>query len=164
MRTLYLVRHAKSSWADLGARDFERTLEERGHRDAPRMAELLRGMGVMPDFLVSSPAIRAKMTAEYFAKKLGILTQNIEFQQDIYESDLPTLLHLVRDLPDSAPVICLFGHNPTFTYFANQFSQNPIDNVPTCGMVKIECDTEGGWSEFGKAKTQVSGFWYPKML
>lgn len=164
MRTLYLVRHAKSSWADLGARDYERTLEERGHRDAPRMAELMSSLNVAPDLLVSSPATRAKMTAEYFAKKLGILTERIDYQDDIYEADLPTLLHVVRDLPDSAQVICLFGHNPTFTYFANQFAQNQIDNVPTCGIVKIECDTEGGWSEFGKARTHVSGFWYPKML
>lgn len=75
MKTLVLVRHAKSSWDNPDWSDFERPLNKRGNRDAPFMAEVLKSKNIIPDFMISSPAIRAKSTALYFAQELGFDSQ-----------------------------------------------------------------------------------------
>lgn len=163
MKTLYLIRHAKSSWADVNMKDFDRTLEERGLRDAPKMAKILRGMSVHPDYIISSPAKRALMTAQYFALGLGFPIENIVKEFDIYEAEENTLLHIVRDLPDDKNTILMFGHNPGFTYFANRFTKKRIDNVPTAGVVVIEL-TSGKWKEFNEKTAVIKDFLYPKSM
>jgi phosphohistidine phosphatase len=70
---------------------------------------------------------------------------------------------VVHNLPDNLHTVFLFGHNPTFTYYANRFTEKTIDNVPTCGVVKIEADISQ-WSDFKSDLARVSGFWYPKMF
>jgi phosphohistidine phosphatase len=162
-KTLFLVRHAKSSWSDFGLRDIERTLETRGHNDAPRMAKYLKKEGVQPDLLVSSPAVRAKTTAQYFAKEWGIAESAIDIQRDVYEAMVSDIFTVVRELPDSATTVLLFGHNPTFTDFANRFTNDYIDNVPTCGVVKIE-SSSATWADFSEKTARLADFWYPKML
>jgi phosphohistidine phosphatase len=161
-KTLYLIRHAKSSWAEFGLRDIERTLEKRGHNDAPRMAKMLKNEGIQPDLLVSSPAVRAKTTALYFAKEFGIADTDIDIQRDVYEAMVSDIFNVVRELPDTAQVVFLFGHNPTFTDVANRFTQDYIDNLPTCGIVRVE-SSAATWAEFSEKNGQKTGFWYPKM-
>ncbi len=164
MKTLFLIRHAKSSWASIGLRDIERTLEQRGHNDAPRMAKHLKKLGIQPDLLVSSPAVRARTTADYFAKEYGISSESIDIQADIYEADERTILHIIQELPDSVDTVFMFGHNPTFTYVADSFSKTTrFDNVPTCGVVQICSNTEGGsWEKFSFKTADVKEFWFPK--
>ena len=164
MKTLFLIRHAKSSWANIGARDIERTLDQRGNIDAPRMAKHLKQLGIKPDLLVSSPAVRARTTAEYFAKEFNIAAESIDIQADIYEADAQTILHIIHELPDSVETVFLFGHNPTFTFVADSFSKTTrFDNVPTCGVVQIASNTEGAsWKSFGVKTADVKGFWFPK--
>jgi phosphohistidine phosphatase len=166
MKTLFLIRHAKSSWATIGLRDFDRTLELRGHNDAPRMAKHLKKLGAKPDLIVTSPAVRARMTAEYFAKEFNISPEDIDNQQDIYEADVSTIAHIIRELPDSVDTVLMFGHNPTFTYIADGFSKiDRFENVSTCGIVQIQSDTEGGtWENFNPKTAEVKGFWYPKTI
>jgi phosphohistidine phosphatase len=163
VKNLFLIRHAKSSWAEIGMRDFDRSLEDRGHRDAPKMAQILRGMSIIPDLIVSSPAKRALTTARYFATEFGIEHDNIDLQADIYEASESDLLHVIKALPDTAQTVLIFGHNPTFTYFSNRYTENFIDNVPTCGIVQLSVNTEG-WSDFNPKTVSVKGFWYPKMF
>ena len=163
MKILYLIRHAKSSWAEMGKTDFERQLDERGHRDAPRMAELLRGLGVKPDLLVSSTALRALTTAQYFADAFLINNDAIQKEKEIYEATESDVLHIVRGLPNDKNTVFMYGHNPTFTFFANRFSKDYIDNLPTCGIVKIELNADK-WSDFNEKSARSAGFWYPKML
>jgi phosphohistidine phosphatase len=165
MKTLFLIRHAKSSWASVGLRDFDRTLELRGHNDAPRMAKHLKNLGFKPDLIVTSPAMRARTTAEYFAKEFNISPESIDNQQDIYEADERTIAHIIRELPDSANTVLLFGHNPTFTYIADGFSKtHRFENLPTCGIVQIQSNTEGSsWETFNPKTAQVKNFWFPKM-
>ena len=162
MKTLFLIRHAKSSWADIGAKDIDRVLNDRGHNDAPEMAKFLKNKGISPDLIVSSPAKRAFMTASYFADALGISVKNIDIQNDIYEADEATLRHIIRGLPDNANTILLFGHNPTFTYFANRFAKDYIDNVATCGIVQYELNA-AQWADFNEKTVAVKGYFYPKM-
>ena len=161
MRTLYLIRHAKSSWDNPGLRDFNRPLNERGFREAPLMAQLLSSQGVRPDLLVSSPAKRALTTALFFAEQFGINENDVLREQDIYEAAPGEILRIISYLPDSARVVCLFGHNPTFTEVANLFSENFIDNVPTCGIVQIESDAEH-WNTLYEGNSRVKARFFPK--
>lgn len=162
LKTIFIIRHAKSSWTEIDARDFDRKLDLRGHNDAPRMAKILKAEGVQPDLIVSSPAMRAKTTASYFSKEFGIDDQNIDFQSDIYEAMESDIWHTIKDLPNTAKVVFLFGHNPTLTYFTNRFNATPIDNLPTCGIVRIDMSVDD-WALFSEKNAKVTGLWYPKM-
>mgnify|MGYP000682784744 CR=1 FL=1 len=161
MRTLYLIRHAKSSWDNPGLRDINRPLNERGLRDAPQMAQLLVKKGLRPDLLVSSPAKRALTTALIFAEVFGIADEAVIRNQDIYEADPRDILLVVSRLPATAHTVLLFGHNPTFTDLANRFSSYAIDNVPTCGIVQIESDA-ASWDHFDEANSEVKALFVPK--
>ena len=161
MRNLFLVRHAKSSWDHPGLRDFDRPLSKRGQHDAPRMAKLLKGLGIHPDLLVSSPANRAFTTAQFFAEGLGIPEKDILKKQEIYEA-YPSVIHrIISELPDSAHTVFLFGHNPTFTDVANTFTEDFIDNVPTCGVVHIN-SSAATWAEFYEENSKIKACYFPK--
>ncbi len=163
MRTLYLIRHAKSSWDNPGLRDFNRPLNERGQRDAPLMAALIAKMGIKPDLIVSSPARRAITTAQYFADVLGIADEDIVRNQDIYEAYPQEILRLISELPESAETVFMFGHNPTFTDVANRFSDDFIENIPTCGIVRIESPADS-WRSFYEGNARVNAQYFPKAV
>ena len=161
MRTLFLIRHAKSSWDNPGLRDINRPLNDRGLKDAPQMAKLLREVGVQPDLLVSSPAKRALSTAQFFAEAFGIPDEKIVRNADIYEAFPTEILRIISELPDESKTVMLFGHNPTFTEVANRFSASFIDNVPTCGVVQI-VSSAGRWSELYEGNAQLKAHFFPK--
>lgn len=161
MRTLFLIRHAKSSWDNPGLRDFNRPLNDRGLHDAPLMADVLRRQGIQPDLLVSSPAKRALTTALFFAAAFDVEGDAVVQEQDIYEAAPRDILRIVSHLPDAAAMVFLFGHNPTFTEVANRFSEKFIDNVPTCGIVRIESDVDS-WQAFDEGNAVVTQCLFPK--
>jgi phosphohistidine phosphatase len=161
MRTLFLIRHAKSSWDNPALRDFERPLNERGLNTAPRMASYLTQAGVQPDLLVSSPAKRAISTALFFGAAFGVNETQIVRNEDIYEASVTTVLRIISQLPDQAHTVLLFGHNPTFTDLANGFSTTPIINVPTCGIVRIETQADN-WRSMYEGNTRVIATYFPK--
>lgn len=161
MKTVYIIRHAKSSWSDSSLKDIERPLNKRGYRDAPFMANLLSGKGVKPDRLISSPANRAYTTATYFAEAFHISKPSIDIRKTIYEAYPEDILDLVEHLANEWQTVCIFGHNPTFTSFANLFTNNYIANVPTCGIVRIDADVER-WEQFSVDTAKVTEFHYPK--
>jgi phosphohistidine phosphatase len=163
MKTLFLIRHAKSSWDNPGLRDFSRPLNDRGLRDAPAMAALLRAQGVKPDLIVSSPAKRALGTALFFADAFGIADEAVRREPSIYEAAPTEILRIVAKLPDSAATVLLFGHNPTFTEVANRFTENFIDNVPTCGIVQIESAADA-WAEMYEGNSTVKRCFFPKEI
>lgn len=163
MRTIYLVRHAKSSWDDPSLRDFDRPLNERGKKTAPKMASLLAARGVKPDLLVSSPAKRAISTARYFAEAFGMNENAIVKEPGIYEAFPTEIIRLISGLPDAAQIVLLFGHNPTFTDVANRFTDQFIDNIPTCGIVCIESSAEA-WNEMDEINSRVVARYFPKEL
>ena len=166
MKRLFLIRHAKSDWANSLLLDIERPLNARGHADAPHMAMHLKTKGFIPDLIVSSPAVRARTTAEYFAKAFNIPSESIDFQQDIYEADQRDIMHVISELPESAETVFLFGHNPTLTYVADNFSKKErFDNIPTCGIVEIHANTEGSlWQHFNPKTADAVASFFPKNL
>ena len=100
MKTLYLIRHAKSSWDDTNLDDFERPLNKRGKKDAPNMAKRLKEKGGTPDFMISSPAVRAFDTCKEFAKILGYDKNKIKTDKRLYHADEDQILTVIRELKD----------------------------------------------------------------
>ncbi len=160
MKTVFFIRHAKSSWENPGLSDIERPLNKRGLRDAPFMAKLIKGKNIKPDKLISSPANRAYTTAQYFSTELNIPEQAIVIRKEIYHAYPEEVLRIIRNLDDNDSVIFLFGHNPCFTSLANRFSNEYIPNVPTCGIVKVEAKVEK-WGDFEK-HGKLKAFHFPK--
>lgn len=160
MKTVYFIRHAKSSWENPGLSDIERPLNNRGQRDAPFMGKLIKGKNIKPDKLISSPANRAYTTATYFANALDIPEKAILVRKEIYHAYPEEVLNIVRNLDDSDNIVLVFGHNPCFTSLANQFSNEYIPNVPTCGIVKVSANVDQ-WSAFEK-KAGLTDFYFPK--
>lgn len=162
MKTVYFIRHAKSSWKDMSLKDFDRPLNKRGKRDAPFMAQKLVEFGVAPDAIISSPANRALTTAKHFAKALSILSANFIQEPAIYEAYATTVLKIIQTQSSQFSTLLVFGHNPAFTMIANMFKGGRhIDNVPTCGIVKVEAAVKT-WKDFTPEEGMVKAFYFPK--
>jgi phosphohistidine phosphatase len=161
MKTLLLVRHAKSSWGDFTLPDFDRPLNERGKHDAPMMAKRLFDKGVKIDALVSSPAKRAKRTAQAFAEVLGNDQDKILFREELYMAGVDAFFKVIEELVDSINTAAIFSHNPGITAFANMLQVAEIDEMPTCSIFAITSSAEN-WSDFRKAKKKFLFFDFPK--
>lgn len=161
MKTIYLVRHAKSDWNSAHTSDFERTLNERGMKAAPFMATRLRGKKVRPEVVLSSPAKRALTTAEIFCDILGYPKEHIQKRSEIYEGGAGRLLTIIQQIPDDCTTAMIFGHNPTMTAFSNLLSGNSIDSLVTCGVVRIDMDIES-WMEANADSGKLVWYDFPK--
>ncbi len=137
-KTLYIARHAKSSWDDPTLSDFDRPLNARGMRDAPRMAKLLAEENVAPQIIVSSPAKRARTTAEIYQEDIG---GELVFDERIYEASEMTLRYLVDEYLDKYDAVMIVGHNPGLTALADRLSDADIYNLPTASIIGIEFDS-----------------------
>ena len=160
MKMLYVIRHAKSSWAEPGLDDFERPLNDRGRSDAPEMARRMKAKGIKPDLIISSTAERAQTTARIFADELGYPSESILLKPDLYETDIDTVFDVVQQIDTHASHVLIFGHNPTFTYFVNDLASARIDNIPTCGIAAIALN--GAWQDAGEDSGNLVWFDYPK--
>lgn len=160
-KTLYLVRHAKSSWKDSSLDDADRPLNKRGMRDAPEMGKRLARAGVRPDLITSSPAVRALTTAQKIAGELGIKKSKIDINEDIYTFNAEGLLEAIRGLDDKQNTVMLVGHNPATTILLNELSGADIDNVPTCGVARLEMNTDS-WAQVKSGSAELVSFDYPK--
>jgi phosphohistidine phosphatase len=161
MKTLYITRHAKSSWSDGSLSDFERPLNKRGLRDAPFMGKLLSKQSMVPDIILSSPATRAITTAQLLSEELGYASDDIAIYNELYESGVQNYLDTLSALDDRYNSAMVVGHNPTLTMLAEQLSDLRIDNIPTCGIVIINFDNPE-WSDIHKCNGLYQGFEYPK--
>jgi len=161
MRSLYLVRHAKSSWDFPELTDLKRPLNKRGKSDAPKMGKLLRKKDESPDLMISSPAKRAFGTARRIAKELGYPVKKIIKEESLYMADTEEFFSVIKDTPDKVDKLMLFAHNYGITYFANYISNSSIDNIPTCGLVRIDFDIDS-WKDIEKHKGSLIYFEYPK--
>ena len=160
MKTLYLVRHAKSSRADPSLADRDRPLDDRGTRDAPKMARRLARRHVRPDLLVSSPALRALTTAQVFAEELGCKRKDIVVDGRLYASSPEQVLAVVEELDDKRDRVMLFGHNPEFSELARRLSRE-ISEMPTCAVAELDFDTKS-WSDVGAIEPVRAALDFPK--
>lgn len=161
MRRLILLRHAKSSWENPGLRDFDRPLNKRGKRDAPRMGALLKKHAIKPAVIISSDAKRAQSTARLVAAELDYPADHIRLNHALYLSSPATMLEVLTETaPDDSDVM-LVAHNPGMTDLANYLSDASIDNLPTCGVF-IVTQEANSWNELGNSSANFSAFYCPK--
>jgi phosphohistidine phosphatase len=151
VKRLYLIRHAKSSWANIDLDDSARPLNKRGKKDGPEMAARLAKAGVRPDLIVASPAKRAKMTAICMAKGTGYDKGAIRYYDELYLGSLSYHLQLLEQLFRHVTVLFLVGHNNTLTELAEHLTGMSLGNVPTCGIVAVEY-TKQYENRFGAGK------------
>ncbi|MCR5888261.1 histidine phosphatase family protein [Hymenobacter sp. J193] len=161
MKTLYLMRHAKSSWSFEDLSDHDRPLNDRGRDDAPAMGRALAGRQIKLDLLVSSTAVRALSTAALVAKELHYPHEQIKVEERIYRADPLELLAVVRELPDEADAVLLIGHNNTITDFANLLSPSAIPEMPTAAVVCLKFNIER-WQDLDRTNAEYYFFDAPK--
>ncbi len=162
MKYFIFIRHAKSSWANPLSNDHDRTLNERGLRDAPFMGKVLAKRGIRPDAVYSSSAVRALTTAQYFAEALRFDQDRITVLPQLYHADSVDILALIHTFDDSAETVLLFGHNPTLTDLANQLTHRFLDNLPTCGAVAVQFAVNH-WAEAKPENGEFHFMEFPKM-
>jgi phosphohistidine phosphatase len=161
MKRVYLLRHAKSSWAEPGLPDIERPLNKRGQKDAPMMGKRLNKRKVSPQLLISSPAKRALATARIIAEKIGYPQAQIEISDEVYAAGATTLLRIVKRVDDSIVRVMLVGHNPELEGFLNYLVPDQIDKVPTCAVACIDFAVDS-WKKVARKKGTLAFFDYPK--
>lgn len=160
MKTLYLVRHAKSSWKDTKLRDFERPLNKRGLNDAPLMGKVLRKMNIKPELIISSPAKRTLDTAEYFCEKLDFPFEDVIFDDDFYNCSINNLLKEIQNQNDEINSVMIFAHNPGLTDLHNFLCEEYIDNIPTAGISILNFDSEN-WEDLKEKSCKLESFEFP---
>jgi phosphohistidine phosphatase len=162
VKNLTLFRHAKSSWDERGLADRKRPLSKRGLRDAPIMAARMFERGLEPDLLLSSPATRARQTAEFLAKAFSSAAPNLRLEPSLYLASPGELLAAVSAVSDDIDSMILIGHNPGLTRLANLLlSDLALANLPTAGAVSIDCETDS-WHGIESGAFSLRFYDFPK--
>lgn len=161
MKTLTLVRHAKSSWKDSSLADRDRPLNKRGERDAPVMARRIAAAGIRPSLIVSSPAVRAWRTAKAVAREIGYPIEFLQRESDLYLASLREIQEVLAAQDEKFNSLMLIGHNPGLTSFANFLVPGLTDNVPTAGVVSVNINQDD-WNLDEQPLADLVLFDYPK--
>lgn len=162
MKTLLVLRHAKSSWADNSLSDHDRPLKGRGKRDAPRMGRLLKDQDLIPDLIVSSSARRAISTAKLLAEACGYESE-IEVTREFYHAAPETYLEYIAYLSEDVDVVMVVGHNPGVEELVEEFSER-WERMPTAALAVIHLDVES-WADLSsETEGQLVSLWTPREI
>ena len=167
-RELLILRHAKSAWDTPAATDFDRPLNGRGKRDAPRMGTWLHDQGLAPDHVVASPARRARQTARRVCKAIGFDPDGIDWQPRIYLAGVPTLLDVLADCPEGARRVLLVGHNPgleeLLEYLGGAALEPPPggNRLPTATVARLKLPDD--WGRLGSGSGRLLAWVRPRDL
>jgi phosphohistidine phosphatase len=160
MKTLLLLRHAKSSWKDQTLCDHDRPLNKRGQNDAPRVGEWLSAQGLLPDVVFSSTALRAQSTARLMAETAGF-TKAIELKRELYHADSGDFLETLKTFSDEICTALIVGHNPGMEEFLEMLT-GQLESMPTCALAQIELPIDR-WQDINrKSQGRVLRLWRPK--
>ncbi len=162
-KTIYIMRHAKSSWEDFSVGDHGRVLMEVGIKKTNKVAAYLKSKEIKPDLILSSTAVRAFETSKMVAVELGYPEQEIITSKNIYHAGTDDIFDELFGLDNSIESVMIFGHNPTFTDFVNIFETPIINNLPTSGIAAISFKTDK-WEEIANSKFKVEFIVTPRML
>jgi phosphohistidine phosphatase len=160
MKYLFLVRHAKSDWANIGLSDFERPLNERGNRDKGIMGKRLKEKSIELDSFISSSAKRTTQTSMALAKEMNFPTREIKFSKEIYHASLSVMLSFINKTENKNNTIMLVGHNPGISMLCDYLCNYSVD-FPTLGIAKICFETED-WREVSAQTGTLEWFDFPK--
>jgi phosphohistidine phosphatase len=150
MKTLVLVRHAKSAWGDPTLADHDRPLNERGRRDAPEMGRRIRERGIVPGAILSSTAVRARTTAEAIAEELGVVPGTLTLDERLYGSSPDTILDVIAGLDDELTTVLVVAHDPGMSDLAYRLS-GEIEHMPTCAVAEFRF-AAWSWSEIAETE------------
>jgi len=151
MKTLLILRHAKSSWKDSGLSDHDRPLNPRGRRDAPKVGKRLREEGLIPDVLLSSTALRARQTAEAVAEESGFEGE-IQFIRELYGGGPEATLEALRGLPDLVACALVVGHNPDLEELVDWLCGESV-RMPTAALAQIQLEIQR-WGNINDEEAQ----------
>ncbi|ACF14315.1 putative phosphohistidine phosphatase, SixA [Chloroherpeton thalassium ATCC 35110] len=161
MKTVLLVRHAKSSWDDPDMKDFDRPLNKRGKRDAPFMGSLLAQKNFQPELIVASPAKRTLITAQLIAAEIEYEQEKILTDPRLYEESFNFYLDVIKSWGDQLSKIMLVGHNPIMTSMINYLANYGLENLPTGAMFCAEMNIDS-WSNVSSGLAKCYFYEYPK--
>jgi len=163
MKSLLIIRHAKSSREPSGVSDRERTLEERGIRDAHAIGKYLRESSIRPDYLLSSPALRAKMTAAIIAGEIGYPLDKVQAQELLYEQSTSKIIAYLQNLQNHYFTVMVVGHNPSVLELVNDLGNQPFMQFPSCAAVGLDFQVDD-WTAIVREKGRLRFFTSPEML
>ncbi len=163
MKTLYIIRHGKSSWEEAGKTDHDRILLPKGVKRTLKVAAFLKGKNIKPDKIVSSTANRAYETAAIVAGIIDYPLEKVSVETSFYDAEESTILDYLFGIDNEVNSLMIFGHNPTFTNLANLFLGDIIDWMPTTAVLSINFDTSK-WENIMLAKKEKNFLITPKML
>lgn len=164
MKTLLLLRHAKSSWEYPELSDLERPLNQRGKKDAPNMGKWLKNNIEVPDLVLSSPSVRTLATISKVGHEWGLSGHSYQTDHRLYHASPNVLEQIVRTCESDIKNLLLVGHNPGLTEFANLLCPNQaVVNIPTCGVYGIRFKTDT-WKNLSPQNATFLFFQYPKKL
>ena len=160
-RTLVMIRHAKSSWANPLQSDFDRPLNERGNKEAPEMGARLKDANLKPDLIISSSAKRTRQTAKKIAAAVGYDAEGIRWEEKLYHCIPSVFEELINEVGDEVKTLFIVAHNPGITEFVNMLSPGfSVDNMPTCGIAGVHFVADE-WSKFFLSERNIILFEYP---
>jgi phosphohistidine phosphatase len=163
MKTLYLCRHAKSSWDDPGQADEHRPITPQGIKKTQKVIKFLRSRKIIPGLIISSHAVRAYETALLIAEGTGYPEEKILTDRKIYDGYYDRILDLIYGAPNDIGSLMIVGHNPTITHLANLFLHPGIEAMPTSAIVAISFNTRE-WESLPGAEAVQDFIIYPKLL
>lgn len=146
VRNLILVRHAEATQGGAGAKDIERELTAKGHRDAPRIGRYFYENQILPDMILCSTAQRAQSTAELMAEQLKYELSQLSYVEELYNASVRTLLSTVNQADDTWNTLLLVGHNPAISYLSEYLSGEAIGSMEPGGYVQMEFEVDS-WKE-----------------
>lgn len=162
MKTLLVLRHAKSSWKDARLADFDRPLDKRGKSDAPRMGELLKAEELVPDLIISSSAKRALATAKLAAQASGYEGEILTTRR-LYHAWLEETIEVLNEVDDEFACVMIVGHNPGLEEFVDELTGEAV-RLPTATLVQIKLAIER-WSQLSlESEQELVAYWRPKEL
>jgi phosphohistidine phosphatase len=163
MKRLILVRHAKSSRDNPAVIDFDRDLNDRGYKDAALMGDYIKNLSLKPDLIISSPALRARMTANIIAGKLEYPKSGIRFYDKLYEANPSDVVDILLGLEDNVNFVMLFGHNPYISSVSSYLTGKPFIEIPTTGTLEIIFNINN-WSDVSNTLGETGFYQVPKNL
>jgi phosphohistidine phosphatase len=162
VKSLLLVRHAKSSWSNTNLADFDRPLNDRGNRDAPTMAKRLMAKGISIDLYLTSPAKRALQTAQHFLATMKAEKHQLKLAPELYQAEMADFYAAINGQANHHSVVAIFSHNPGITQMAGSLGIANIDDMPTCAIFGVHALCND-WAKFEAAEKRYWMFDYPKL-
>ena len=160
---LWLIRHAKSSWADAGQSDFDRPLNARGERDGPRMVEWLRRQTDPAMWVWTSSAVRARATTAFVQDAFGLHDEAVAADRGLYHASPEQLLEVVQQTPDNIQSLAVVAHNPGMTWLVNSLCGEQLTaNLPTFGVARLDCPKP--WHDLRPGRATLDLLTAPKTI